>query len=181
MTPVRAVRPSAAEFPAPYAGYVASAPEGDIIASLERGGQASLALFQGIDAARSLFRYAPDKWSIREVVLHLADAERVFSYRAMTFARADQGPVPGFDENAWVPPAEADAQPFPALIDLFATTRAATLSLFRTLPEAAWTRTGTANGKVVSVRALAWVIAGHEAHHRRVLGERYLTAGTGSA
>lgn len=174
MTSILSTRPSAAEFPQAYAGYVASAPDGSVLASLETEGQATLAVLRGIDEDRSLHRYAPGKWSIREVTGHLADAERVFAYRAMTFARADAGPVPGFDENAWVPAAESDRQPFSALIDLYATTRAATLSLLRTLPEAAWTRSGTANGKTVSVRALAWVIVGHDVHHRKVLLERYL-------
>lgn len=177
MTSTLSTRPPAAEFPPAYAGYVASAPEGSVLASLEAEGRATLSVLRGVDEERSLFRYAPGKWSIREITGHLADAERVFAYRAMTFARADAGPVPGFDENAWVPAAEADAQPFPALVELYATTRAATLALFRTLPEAAWTRSGTANGKTVSVRALAWVIVGHDVHHRKVLLDRYLGAG----
>lgn len=178
MTTLRAMRPTPDEFPTAYAGYVAAAPDGDIIETLERELAATLQRLEGLDDAQAGYRYAPGKWSIKEVVGHLADAERVFAYRAMVFARGDAGPLPGFDENAYVPAQESDVQPFARLLTQFKTGRAATISLLATLPDAAWPRRGFANGKPVTVRALAWVIAGHEAHHRRVLDERYRLKGT---
>ena len=132
-TDTRAVRPAPDEFAPYYGRYIERVPDGDIVATLRDQVEETLRTLRAIPDARAGHRYAPDKWSIREVTGHLADAERVFAYRAMTFARADVGPVPGFDENAWVPAAESDRQPFSALIDLYATTRAATLSLLRTL------------------------------------------------
>jgi uncharacterized damage-inducible protein DinB len=178
MTSIRAIRPPADEFPPAFAGYVAQAPDGDIVDTLERECQVTLSGLRTLDEAQAGYRYAPGKWSIKELLGHLADAERVFAYRAMTYARGDEGPLPGFDENAYVPAQENDTQPLARLVDQFATGRAATISLLAALPPAAWTRRGIANGKLVSVRALAWVIAGHEVHHRRVLEERYLGKAT---
>ena len=110
---------------------------------------------------------------MKEVVVHLSDAERIFSYRALRLARGDATPLPGFDENAYAPESGADAQPLAALVTEWADVRQATLGLLRHLPAAAWTRRGTASGCPVSVRALAWIIAGHVRHHPSTLEERY--------
>lgn len=179
MPSYKAIRPPADEFPPSYADYVREAPDGDVIRTLRTGAKATLALLKGIDEARAAHRYAPGKWTIREVVAHLADAERVFSYRLLTFARGDHGPLPGFDEDAWVPEQQAERQKFKRVLDDFKAVRAATVTLLKTLPRQAWTRRGVSNNNSISVRALAWAIAGHEEHHRRVLVERYLGGGSG--
>jgi hypothetical protein len=153
-------RPDAGEYGAFYAGYVARVPEGDIVATLATQAEATLALLRGLADSAAGHRYAPGKWSIREVLGHMADTERVFAYRLMRFARGDATALPGFDENAWMAPAEFDARTLP--------------SLLAGLPADAWTRGGTASGHHVSVRALAWMTAGHELHHRQILEARYL-------
>ena len=120
-----------------------------------------------------MHRYAPGKWSVKEVVGHMIDGERVFSYRALRVARADTTPLPGFDENAWVPAAHFDRRPMPDLVADYQTVRAATVALFSSFEEEALVRMGTANDQPISVRALAHMIAGHELHHVAILRERY--------
>lgn len=119
-------------------------------------------------------RYAAGKWSVREAVGHMADAERVFTYRALRFARADATPLPGFDENAYVAAAGFDRRTLADLAEEFADVRRATVSFFCALDPEALAMPGTANGARVTVGALAWIIAGHERHHARILRERYL-------
>jgi hypothetical protein len=126
-----------------------------------------------VPADRAGFRYAPGKWSVREVVMHLSDVERIMAYRALRVARGDATPLPGFDENAYAPLSNAEALTISALAEEWSDVRRASLSMFRHLPAEAWTRRGTASGAPVSVRALAWIIAGHELHHLSVLIERY--------
>lgn len=169
----RDTRPTAPDFGEWYADYVREAPAGDIVATLERqaGALADQFLAFSDDAAR--FRYAPGKWSVKEIILHLADAERVFSYRAVSFARGDAGPLPGFDENAWTPASRADARSVADLVAEFRAARASTVALFRGLDGAQWEGRGAASGNPFTVRALAWIIAGHAAHHARVVAERY--------
>jgi hypothetical protein len=167
-------RPAADEFGAYYAGYIDLVPAGEeIVAVLARQREATLSRFGSVTEGRGAHRYAPGKWSVKEVVVHLSDAERIMAYRALRFARADGTPLPGYDENAYVPLSGADAQPLAALVTEWGHVRQATVSLFRHLPAEAWTRRGTANGMPASVRALAWIIAGHELHHLRTLAERY--------
>jgi len=130
-------------------------------------------LLRGVSDKDALKRYAPGKWSVKEVAGHLADTERIMAYRALRIARGDETPLPGFDENAYVPPAKFDARPLVDLIgDLF-TVRAATVALFRTFDADAWRRRGTASGKPISVRALGYMIPGHERHHVEILKTRY--------
>jgi uncharacterized damage-inducible protein DinB len=136
----------------------------------------TLALLSGVSPEKSQHCYAPGKWSVRQVVGHLADTERVFSYRALAFARGDPTELPGFDENAYAQASPADQRPLAEVVEDLAAVRRATLSLLRNLGPEAWTRAGRANASPVSVRALAWIIAGHERHHRQVLRERYLGA-----
>ncbi len=155
----------------PYVGLV---PEDDVIAVLEAHRKEFSDLLRPLSGEKAGYRYAEGKWSIREVVGHVTDAERVFAYRLMTFARGDEHPQPGFDENVFVANAGFDAVPLGKLLDAFDAVRASTLHLLRQMPAEGWTRSGVANGKPVDVRTLAKVMAGHSRHHTKILRERYL-------
>ena len=165
--------PAADEYAASYADYVARVPPGDIITHLKRQIGETAALLRPLDTAGARRRYAPGKWSVIEIVGHLADAERIFAYRALRFARGDQSPLPGFDENTYVPAAECERRALSDVLAEFQAVRAATVALFASLPEPAWTRSGVASGHRMTVRAAAHVIAGHELHHVEVLKTRY--------
>lgn len=167
-------RPDATEHPAYFAKYIELVPEGDVLATLEAQRDELARTFGTIPEARGDFAYAPGKWTIKELLCHVIDAERVFAYRAMRFARGDQTPLPGFDENVWAPASGANDRTLADLVEELMAVRGATLALFRHLPADSAGRRGVASGKDVSVRALAYVIAGHPAHHLRVLRERYL-------
>ena len=168
-------RPAAGEYAQFYAGYIAEMPDGDLLAALERQGEETFSLLSALPEQRGHHRYAPGKWSIKDIACHLADAERVFAYRALRFARGDASPLAGFDENDYVRAAGAETRPLVELAAELHAVRRSTIALLRGLPPGAAERRGTANGAEMSVRALAWVIAGHERHHIRVLHERYLT------
>ncbi len=167
-------RPAATEFAPYYNTYTTLVPDGDVLATLAQQGRETQTLLRALDEKKSLHRYAPGKWSIREVVGHLSDTERVFTYRALRFARADATPLPGFDQDVWAKTTNANDQTLVSLLDDFQALRAATLTLFRTFDDAAWERSGTASNNAVTVRALAWITAGHERHHVSILKERYL-------
>ena len=174
---LRIARPEAGEHNPYYSRYIDKVPGDDALPALESQVKEMLAALRPLDDARALHRYGPGKWSIKEVVGHLMDAERVFAYRALRFARADQAVLPGFEENEWVPAGRFDRRAFPGLLDEYAAARASTLALYRGFEEEWLTRSGTASGSPVSVRALAWIIAGHELHHLAILRERYGVAG----
>lgn len=174
MTVAAARRPDATEFAPFYAGYVAAVPEGDILTILRRGGSEWETVLATLPEARADHRYAEGKWSIKQVVGHLSDAERIFSYRALRIARGDQSPLASFDENAYAETAGSDRRTLSALAAELKVVREATIALFNSLPDDAWIRTGTASGKTVSVRALAYITAGHAEHHLRIVRERYL-------
>ena len=165
-------RTEAAEY---YFRYIDLVPAGDIRNQLEIQGTETLALLRGIDAERSRFRYAPDKWSIRDVVNHLTDTERLFVFRAFWFARGFDSPLPSFDQGVAAASAAADDRTWTSLVDEFAAVRAATVTFFQTLPRDAWSRRGIASGNPFSVRALAFLTAGHVIHHATILRERYLS------
>ncbi len=167
--------PASDEYAEFYTGYVAavSDPNVDIVGLLERQCDDVLARFRPLASERAHHRYAPGKWSVTEVIGHLADAERVFLYRALRFSRGDQTPLPGFDENAYVAAAGFDDRPIAEVLDEYAAVRRASICFFRSLTADAWTRRGTANGHPVSVRAFAYIVAGHERHHLAVLRDRY--------
>ena len=166
-------RPQPAEYDAYYRSYVEAVPEGPLLDLLQRQSDELLEMMARIHDAEALYRYAAGKWSVKEVVGHLCDAERVFAYRALAVARGDRTPLPGFDENRWVEVAGFDRQPLAALMAEAARVRGATLSLLGSLGDEELARQGVANGSSISARALAWIIAGHERHHLQVLVERY--------
>ncbi len=169
-----AARPDATEYASAYENYVALVPGDDVIAVLSRQRAETRDLLRGIpeDAADS--RYAPGKWSIKELVGHIIDGERVFAYRALRFARGDRTPLAGFDQDPYVAAANSDARTLASLAEEFEHVRASTVLLLQSLDGEAWQRRGTASDNEISVRALAYIIAGHEAHHVRILRERYL-------
>jgi hypothetical protein len=173
MTTMTRGRPDASEYAPFYHGYISSVPDGDVLALLRSGGRELIEALERIPESRGGHRYAPDKWTIREVIGHLIDAERIFGYRALRFARADQTPVPGFDENEYVKSAGSDARTIADLARELAVVRESSALMFESLPEDAWLRTGIANGNAISVRAIAYVVAGHPRHHLRILRERY--------
>ena len=166
-------RPADNEYAQHYAGYVGLVGEDDVLEQLQKQGRDAAALLARVDEERSHHRYAPGKWTIREVTGHLSDSERVFTYRALTFARGDATPLPPFDENAWAAVSNAESRSMNALVDEMKAVRAATLGLFRGFSATEWARWGTASGHKITVRALAYIVLGHEKHHLRVLGERY--------
>ena len=172
-TEPRATRPSPDEFAPYYGTYINKVRDGDIVSTLRAQFDTTLAYLHSIPDSRAGHRYAPGKWSIREVVGHLSDAERVFSYRALRFARGDETPLPGFDENEFMKRARLDDRPYAGLVAEFEAVRGATIALFDSLFPDEWTRHGSASGKDVSVRALAWIVAGHEMHHVDILKTRY--------
>lgn len=158
---------------APYYGRYIQLVGDDAISAMRAQSAGTPRLLSGVTEAQAMFRYEKGKWCVKEVLGHVMDAERVFAYRALTFAREDRTPLPGFDENKWAPAARYDRRPLKDIVAEYGAVRAATLALFQSLEEPALTRRGTASGYEMSVRALAHVIAGHELHHVTVLKERY--------
>jgi hypothetical protein len=167
-------RPQTDEYIPYYGKYISLVPEGDLVETLRAQIGDTLALVRAIPEQRASHRYAPGKWSIKEVVGHMADVERVMTYRALRIARGDATPLPGFDENAWVPAANFDARPLASLAHELEQVRGATVAFFETLGPEAAARRGSANNSPISARALAYIIAGHERHHVGILKERYL-------
>lgn len=168
-------RPAPSEYAPFYADYIARVPDGDIRSLLWGEIQGTAALLRSPEAAdRADFAYAPGKWTLKEVVGHMADAERVLTYRAMRIGRADRTPLPGFEEAPYVAAAGFGRRTLESLVAELEAVRAATVAFFANLPEEAWPREGTANERTVSVRACAYIILGHELHHRAIMRERYL-------
>lgn len=157
-----------------YFTYINRITSGDILGVLESQIETTTAFLRGISQEKSLYRYAPNKWSIRQTWGHVNDAERVFAGRALWFARGMEGTLPSFDQNLAVAAAHADSIEWAWHIEEFRHIRMASIDLFRSLPAEAWNRTGVASGNPFSVRALAFVVAGHTDHHMGILRERYL-------
>ena len=174
MSQAAATKPAPTEHAPEFSQYVTLVDEGDIIQTLEQQLENSLSLLRTISPDKANFRYAPDKWSVKELLGHLIDSERIFSYRALSFARNDQTPLPGYDQDDYVREGNFDSRNLADMAEEFATVRRATIQLFRPLNETEWLRHGKANKNDVSVRALAYIIAGHELHHMGVLRSRYL-------
>ena len=167
-------RPDVSEYAPFYAGYVSQVPDGDVLDLLARQIDDTAALVGGLTEVQAAYRYAPGKWSIKEIVGHVADAERVFSYRALRIARNDQTPLPSFDENAWMPFGNFEARPLADVLGELRAVRQSTLALYRSFTPEAIARRGVASQKEISVRAIIYITAGHERHHVGVMRERYL-------
>ena len=165
--------PKPEEAAAYYSTYIDRISGDNIVDVLESQLQTATALFSGISEQKSLHRYAPDKWSIRGLLNHVNDTERVFAFRAFWFARGFSDAMPSFDQNVSANAARADESPWATHVQEFQKIREATLVLFRSLPGQAWGRSGIASGNPVTVNALAYIIAGHVAHHIAILQERY--------
>ena len=166
-------RPETGTYGEFYHKYIALVPDGDLRRLLPVIFDANFRALRTITPEQERHRYAAGKWSIRESVGHMADAERVFGYRAMRIARGDTTPLPGFDENAFVNEARYDDIPLEQILGELMAVHASTILLFENMADAAWDRVGTASNHPISVRALAYIIAGHELHHMNVLRERY--------
>ena len=174
MTAVAARRPDTTEYSSYYGRYVAAVPEGDVMAVLRRDRDEWQTMIAELTESRGGHRYAKDKWSIREVIGHVSDTERVFSYRAFRIARGDKTPLASFDQDEYVKTANSDRRTLSSLAAELLSVRESTLALFTALPDEAWTRTGTASDNPVSVRALAYITAGHAQHHLKIVREQYL-------
>jgi len=166
-------RPKPDEFFEYYGKYIALVKGEDAMPALGEQIAETVRLLAPLDEKKALHRYAPGKWSVKEVVGHLSDTERVFAYRALRMGRGDATPLAGFDEKAYTPAGRFDARPLAEILHELESVRTASVALFRGMDEEALLRRGTANGKEISVRALAWIMAGHELHHRGILVERY--------
>lgn len=168
------VRPRSDEYVAYYGKYILLVPEGDLVEALRRQIGETSSFLRAIPDESASYRYAPEKWSIKEVVGHMADVERIMTYRALRIARADATPLPGFDENAYVPAANFESRSLASLAHELEEVRRATIAFFETLDPDAAARRGSVNNNEISARALAYIVAGHERHHVRILKERYL-------
>jgi len=169
-------RPQSDEYAPYYEKYVSLIPGDDIIGTLEAQRAQMAALLAARSERDGNFRYAPDKWTVKEIVGHICDAERVFSYRLMRVARADTTPLASFEQDNYVRTGAFGDRTLADLASELAAVRASTLALVRSLPSEAWTRLGTASNNPVSARALAYIIAGHELHHKKILEEKYFPA-----
>jgi hypothetical protein len=167
-------RPGSDESAPFYHSYIAEVPGEEIGTYLETQLTELERSLAPLDESAARSRYAAGKWSIKEVVGHLDDSERIFGYRLLRIGRGDATPLPGFDENAYVPAGDFDARPLASVVGELRAVRQGTIALAHGLPSPAWTRRGEASGKVISARALAYIVVGHLTHHERVLRERYL-------
>lgn len=157
-----------------YKGYIQQITEDQLIPALEANTRRFMELLKAIPGEKIDYAYAPGKWTIRELLQHVIDSERVFSYRALSFARKDPAPLPGFDENMWAVTAKAGNRKWNDMIREFAALREANMAFFASLDEEQLLQSGTANNNTMSVAALGFVCAGHVAHHMRIITERYL-------
>ncbi len=166
--------PDPSEYDSFYADYVAEAGDIPVLDQLAVQLEDTVRLLQPLSEQQAGYRYAAGKWTVREVVGHVIDTERVFASRALHFARRDPAPLPGFDQDPYVAQALSDERPLRSLLAELEAVRRSTLALFRSFPTDAWDSRGMADGVEFTVRAVLFIIAGHELHHRRVLEERYL-------
>jgi hypothetical protein len=167
-------KPESVEYVPYYDRYISLVPGNDILNTLEQQLPETVDLLSARKEQEGEFRYAPGKWSVKEVLGHLIDSERVFAYRALRISRSDLTPIEGFEQDDYVRNGPFGHCRLSDLVEEFAWVRKATLCLFRSLDEKAWMRRGVANQNEISVRALAYIIAGHELHHRKILQDKYL-------
>lgn len=175
-SPITLERPKPGEYDPYYDRYISLIPGNDLLGTLEKQLPKTVALLSGRSEEDGSLRYAPDKWTVKEVVGHLIDTERIMAYRALRIARNDRTPLAGFEQDNYVRDGPFADLRLPDLVEEFKSVRSATLAFFRHLRAGDWTRRGTANQKEISVRALAFIIAGHELHHRHILEERYFAS-----
>jgi hypothetical protein len=168
------MRPEPSEYHSYFSRYVDLVPETDVLGAIESQSSATQRLMATLDENKASFRYAAEKWSIREVLGHMTDTERVMGYRALAIARGETASLPGFDEGLYASNAAYDSWRLGDIAEQYALVRRSHIVMLRNLPADAWARPGTANGNPVTVRALAAIIVGHERHHLNVLRERYL-------
>jgi uncharacterized damage-inducible protein DinB len=168
-------RPEPGEYP-PYAGmYIDLLPnDGRLLQHLRANLRTALDLVSSLPEAKLLHRYAPGKWTVKEVLVHVVDDERIYAYRALCFARGETAPLPGFEQDDYAALSGANERPLQSILAEYAAVRESTIALFEGLDEAALTRSGVANGNRATVRALGWHIAGHELHHLNLIRNRYL-------
>ncbi|MBI5852159.1 MAG: DinB family protein [Planctomycetes bacterium] len=171
MSPIS--RPERSEYATYYGGYVDLVPEGDVLAQLRCLGVATLDLLESLDDVRAAHRYAPGKWSIKQLLGHVIDGERVFAHRALAIARQDPADQPSMEQDDWMAAVDFDRRSWASLVAEYRAVRAATLALFESFDAETSLRRGRASGNPFTVRALVYVVAGHELHHLRVLRERY--------
>lgn len=173
MTENRSIRPGPDECAEYYHGYVALVPDGDILETLARQGEEFVSRLRRIPAEHGDFRYAEGKWTVKEVIGHLVDTERVMGFRALAFARGDRTPLPGFEQDDYVAGGRFGDRTIADLADEIESLRRSHLVLFGSFDDEDWMRRGTASGYEFTTRAVAWIMAGHVTHHANVLEERY--------
>lgn len=166
--------PNPAEYDAFFSSYIGNANTDDLLAALAASEEYIVNLMLSLKEQQLKFRYQPGKWSIKEMLVHMADTERIFAYRALCFARNDKTELPGFDENSYAENSRADERPITSILAEYAAARQATIELFKGFDDEMLDHTGIASGKSVSVRALGYTILGHEIHHLTILRLRYL-------
>jgi uncharacterized damage-inducible protein DinB len=167
-------RPLKDEYPDYYLPYIELVPTGDFVKLLQDNLKEVVTLFKDLSEEEALSRYAPGKWSVKEVLGHITDTERIMSYRLLRVSRGDQTPLAGFNETDYVEAAQTNSLPMEAILQDFITTRNATISLIQNTPKEAWANIGNANGMKITTRAIAYIIAGHQLHHCKLVRERYL-------
>jgi uncharacterized damage-inducible protein DinB len=167
-------RPEASEFPEYYQPYVKLVPDGDFIEILKENLENTTALADRISEKDGQSRYAPGKWSIKEVLGHMTDTERIMSYRLLRVGRGDQTPLAGFNENDYIAASNFNTLSVKQILEDFTAVRRATITLVNNMPDEAWERIGVANNSEITARALAYIIAGHALHHLKIINERYL-------
>jgi uncharacterized damage-inducible protein DinB len=169
-------RPLVGEYPEYYQPYVnlIPVPEYDLLSILKENLERTITLFEGISEEDAHFRYAENKWSIKEVLGHMTDTERIMSYRLLRIGRGDQTPLAGFNENDYVDSSQINRLPIKNVLDDFVATRKATITLIQNMPEETWDKKGVANSMEITTRAIAYIIVGHAIHHLKIINERYL-------
>ncbi len=170
---LKIARPEPGEYAPFYERYISLVSGNDILATLDAQRRQTLILLSGRDESDGDVRYAPDKWTAKEVLGHVCDTERIFAYRALRISRGDRTPIEGFEQDDYVRNGPFAHHPLAEVIEDYIAVRRATITLLRNLEETAWMRRGIANKNEVSVRAIAYTMAGHELHHRRILEEKY--------
>lgn len=167
-------KPGAEEYAPYYGKYVSLVPDGDIVGTLTKQLGDTLSAWRAVPADKAEHRYAPGKWTTKEMMAHVIDTERIMAYRALRIARGDKTALPGFEQDDFIACGDWSNRTMADLADEFESVRKSNLYLFRNLSDAAWKQVGTASNNPVSARALAYIIAGHELYHQEILRDRYL-------